>query len=134
MRSWILRQIALGDVLPIPAVIGKRDRVLVENFDKTLRSAAVLDIGLTVRGSRREIETVGLREEAGEIFVDLGAPAAALLDMGIGLARALAGLNCLHRRGEGDIAGIGVNVRHLSLRHGAPKRSSSASKIDISIS
>jgi hypothetical protein len=133
MRSWILRQIALGDVLPVAAVIGKRDGVLVDDFDKPLRPATVLDIGLAVRGSRREIEAVGLGEEAGEIFVDIGAPAAARLDMGVSLARALAALDRLHRRGEGDVAGIGVSVRHLSLRHGAPKRSSLAKKMDVPI-
>src|SRR4029079_5117097 len=89
--------------------------VLVEDLDEALRPAAVLDVWLAVRGSRREKEAVGLAEEAGEIFVDLGAPAAALLDMGIALARTLAGLDRLHRRGERDGAGIGVNVRHLVL-------------------
>ena len=110
MGFRILRQIALGDVLPVTAVIGKRDGVLVDDFDKALRPAAVLDIGLTVRGSRREKEAVGLGEEAGEIFVDLGAPAAARLDFCVGVARALAGLDRLDRRREGDIAGMGVHV------------------------
>src|SRR5439155_25180767 len=105
--------------LPVAAVIGKRDGVLVENLDEALRPAAMLDIGLAVRGSRREKEAVGPGEEAGEIFVDLGAPAAARFDICIALARALAGLDCLHRRGEGNVAGIGVNVRHLSLPWGA---------------
>jgi hypothetical protein len=133
MRLRIFGQVALRDVLPVTAVVGERDGVLVENFDKALRPAAVLDIGLAVGGSRREIEAGRLGEEAGEILVDLGAPAAARLDMGIGAARAFAGLDRFHCRGEGDVAGIGVNVRHLSLRHGTPKRSSSAPKMDVSI-
>jgi hypothetical protein len=115
MRLRILRKIPLRDVLPVAAVIGERDGVLVQDFDKALRPAAVLDVGLAVRRCGREIEAAGLGEKAGEIFVDLAAPAAARLDMGLGLARALAGLDRLHRRGDGDVAGIGVSVRHESL-------------------
>ena len=71
----------MGDVLPVAAVVGERDRVLVQNFDKTFRAAAVLDIGLALGVRRREIETVGLAKEAREVFIDLGAPAAARLDV-----------------------------------------------------
>ena len=110
MRLRILREIALAEVLPVAAVVRKRDGVLVEDFDKTLRPAAMLDVRLAVSGRRREVEAVGLGQEARELFVDLGAPAAALLDIGIALARSLPGLDRLYRRGEGDIAGVSPNV------------------------
>jgi hypothetical protein len=45
----VFRQISLGDVLPVAAVIGEGNGVLVENFDKALRPAAMLDVGLSVR-------------------------------------------------------------------------------------
>jgi hypothetical protein len=48
MSLRILGEIALGDVLPVAAVVGEGQRVVVENPDKTFRPAAVLDIGLTV--------------------------------------------------------------------------------------
>ena len=48
MRLRVLREIALRDVLPVAAVVGERDRVLVEDFDKALRPAAMLDIGMAV--------------------------------------------------------------------------------------
>jgi hypothetical protein len=85
----IFRQIALRDVLPVAAVIGECQRVLVEDFDKTFRAAAVLDVGLAVRGAGGEIQAVGFRQARGEVLVDFGAPAAALLDMRIGVARSL---------------------------------------------
>src|SRR5207237_5427721 len=110
MGFWIFREIALREVLPVAAIVGKRDGVLVQDFDKALRPAAMLDVGLAVCGRRRKIEAVGLGQKARKLFVDLVAPAAALFDLGIGLARSLAGLDRLDRRGEGDIAGIGVKV------------------------
>jgi hypothetical protein len=48
MRLRIFREIALGDVLPVAAVVGEGDRVLVQDFDKTLRAAAMLDVGLAI--------------------------------------------------------------------------------------
>jgi hypothetical protein len=69
----------------------------------------VLDIGLTVGRCRGQIEAVGRGQERGEIVVDLGAPAALFL-MRIMLARTLAGLDLLHRRRKGDVAGIDLSV------------------------
>src|SRR5437588_1696897 len=105
IRLWIFRKVALGDVLPVATEVGERQRGLVQYLDKTLRSAAMLDIGLAVRRGGREIEAVGLSQQARKIVVDLGAPAAALLDVGIRLARSLAGLDRFHRGRERDVAG-----------------------------
>jgi len=58
----------LGDVLPVAAVIGKGDGVLVDDLDKALRPAAVLDIGLAVGGSRREIEAARLGQTRASTF------------------------------------------------------------------
>jgi hypothetical protein len=106
----IFREVALRDVLPVAAVVGEGDGFLVEDFDEPFRAAAMLDVGLAVGIRGREIETVGLGQEGREVFVDLGAPAAALLEVGIPVAGALAGLDRLHRRRKRDIGGIGVNV------------------------
>src|SRR5580700_8340621 len=106
MRLRILRQIALRQVLPVAAKIGKRDGVLVQYLDEALGPAAMLDVGLAVGGRGREIEAIGVGKLACEPLVDLGAPAAVLLDMGVSLARSLADLDGLHRRREGNVAGI----------------------------
>jgi hypothetical protein len=106
----ILREVSFGDVLPVAAVIRERQRVLVQNLDEALWPAAMLDIGLPIGGCRREIEAVGVRQKRREVFVDLGTPAAVLLGAGVSLARSLAGLDRLHRRGERHVAGIAVTV------------------------
>ena len=95
----------------------------------------MLDVGLAVGGGGREIEAVGLGQERGEILVDLGAPAAALLDMGIGVARSLAGLDRLHRRGEGDVAGIEcecLTSENLLELRAAKRRLSPTAKMGLS--
>ena len=94
----------MRDVLPVAAVIGEGKRVLVENFDKTFRAAAVLDVGLAVRGGGGEKQAVLRCQKRGEVVVDLGAPAAALLDPRIGFARVLAGVYGLDGRSEGHVA------------------------------
>ena len=48
IRLGILGKIALRDVLPVAGIVGEGERLLVQNPDKTLWAAAVLDIGLTV--------------------------------------------------------------------------------------
>src|SRR5665213_2718651 len=106
MRLRVFGEIALGEVLPVAAVIGERDGLLVQDLDKALGAAAMLDIGLPVGAGGGEKQAVGVGQEARQLFVDLGAPAAILLDLDKHFARSLAGLDCLDRRGERDIAGI----------------------------
>jgi hypothetical protein len=106
----VFRKVSLADVLPVAAVIGERQGVLVQDPDKTSRAATVLDIGLAIGAGGGEIQAVRVRQKRGQVVVDLGAPSAVLFDMRIGLTRSLAGLDFLHRRGERDIAGIGLNV------------------------
>jgi hypothetical protein len=110
MRLRIFREIALRDVLPVAAVIGEGQRGLVQNFHKTFRAAAMLDIGLAVGAGGCEIEAVGLRQECRQILIDLGAPAATFFDMRVAVARSLAGLDFLHRGGECHVARIGAKV------------------------
>src|SRR5665647_2991898 len=110
MSLGIFREVPLGDVLPVTAIVGERQRLLVENPDKTLRSAAMLDIGLAVGGRGREIHAVGLGLERRETLVDFGAPAAVRLDLGIAGARSLGCLDRRDGRGERDVAGIGMSL------------------------
>ena len=63
MRLGVFRQIALGDVLPVAAVIGERQRGLVQHFDKALRAAAMLDVRLAIGVGGGEKEAVGLAPE-----------------------------------------------------------------------
>jgi hypothetical protein len=46
----------------------------------------MLNIRLAVGGSGREVEAVDAGQKRGEVFVDLGAPAAVRLDTGLGVA------------------------------------------------
>lgn len=110
----ILGEIALRQVLLVAGIVGKSERLLVQHFQKALRTTAVLDIGLAIRRGSGEIEAVGLGEEGLEVFIDLGAPAA-LLDPAISLSRTLARLDRLHRGGKGDIAGIRMGWRHRTI-------------------
>jgi hypothetical protein len=48
MCLGIFREIALGDILPVATVIGEGKRGLVEDFDKPLRAAAMLNVRLAV--------------------------------------------------------------------------------------
>src|SRR6266849_8344581 len=106
----VFGEVSLGDVLPVAAVIGERQRVLVQNLDEAFGPAAMLDIGLSISGGGSQEHAVSGSEECGEVLVDLGAPAAVLLDARIGVARSLAGLDRLYRRRERHVARIAVNV------------------------
>ena len=82
---------------------------------KPLRAAAVLDVGLAVGARGRQERGVDLREEARELVGDLGLEAAALLDPGVGRARAALGLHLLDRGGEGDVAEDAVMPSSMAI-------------------
>src|SRR4030081_3117336 len=111
----VFGKIALRDVLAVAAVIGERQRVVVQNLDEAFWPAAMLDIGLSVCGGGCQKHAVLSRQKRGELIVDFGAPAAVLLDAGIGAARSLACLNSLDGRGERQDAGKSVNVWHRGI-------------------
>jgi hypothetical protein len=52
----------------------------------------MLDVGLAVGAGSCKIQTVRRREKRRQVFIDFRAPAAALLDVGVSIARSLAGL------------------------------------------
>lgn len=60
----VFGQVSQRDVLPVAAVVGKTERFLVQNLDEALRSAAMLDIGRTVRRCGAEEGRVLLGDEA----------------------------------------------------------------------
>ncbi len=122
----VLGEIALADELPVAAVIGECQRALVENPDEAFRAAAMLDIGLAVRGSGCQEHAVLFREERREVGIDLGAPPAILLDARVGIARTLASLNRLHRRGERHVTRIMLHVRHRRILGNFVRRSARA--------
>src|SRR5205823_14960161 len=97
---------------------GRRQRGGVQELDGTLRSGAMLRIGRAVGRGGRGRGAVRLPEQACKIVVDVGAAAAMLLDVGIGLARSLAGLARFHRRRECDVAGRGDSVWHWGVSGG----------------
>src|SRR6201995_3007517 len=56
VRLGILREIALRQILPVAAIIGESDRAFVQHLDEALRSATVLDIGLSIGGCGCHVE------------------------------------------------------------------------------
>ena len=85
MRLGIVGQIALGDVLPVAGKIGEGDGLVVEHAQEAGRAAAMLDVRLAVSACRRQ-ENAGLGgDEGGEVGRDGGAPAAALLHLGVAM-------------------------------------------------
>ena len=85
--------------------VGKSQRLLVDDAQEAWRAAAMLDVGLAFRVRRRQIEGARLGQKAGQIGRYGGAPAAAVLGLGIVLARAAPGLDGLDGGREGNVAG-----------------------------
>jgi hypothetical protein len=57
-RAVVDAQVAGGDVLLVPRVIGKSQRVRVEDSQKARRAAAMLNVRPAVRSDRAHIKTV----------------------------------------------------------------------------
>ena len=49
-RAIVFRQVGERDVLPVAAVVGKAERLVVDNFNKSLWPTSVLKIGRAVCG------------------------------------------------------------------------------------
>src|SRR5262249_39555531 len=107
---------ALRDVLPVAGEIDEADGLFVEHAQEPGGAAAMLDVGLAVGVRGGEEDARLRRDEGGELGRDPGLPGAALLPGRIAAARALPGLDRLHRRREGDVAGIDRRGVHRTLR------------------
>ena len=60
-------KIADGDVLAVAAIVGKAERLVVDDLDEALRSAAMLDVGRVLGRHRREKRRVEFGDEGGKI-------------------------------------------------------------------
>src|SRR4051812_14499079 len=80
--------------------------MLVDDLQEPRPTAFVLHVRLTIRARCREVEHIELGDERGELISDRRRPSFATLDAGVRLARALRGLDRLHRGRERNIAGI----------------------------
>jgi len=87
----ILREVALRDVAGCRVIANAS--VFLSRIRMKPSARAMLDIGLAVRAGGRQEHAVLRGEKRREILVDIAAPAAALLDLGIGVARSLASLD-----------------------------------------
>ena len=95
MGLVIFGKVALRDVLLVADEISKADSLVIEHLEKPGRATAVLDIGLpfTIYGRKKNAR---LRlDEACEVGIDAGLPAAPFLDTCIAAAGPLAGLPAL---------------------------------------
>src|SRR5204863_5808490 len=100
----VVGEVAERDVLAVARVVGERDRMLVEDAQKSARTTAMLDIGLAGGARSREVDAVALGEERSELGGDRGLPAAAAFHPRIRRPRPTPFLFGFHRRRECDVA------------------------------
>src|SRR5262249_5488173 len=118
MRLCIVAEITLGDVLPVASIIDKSDGVIVEHAQESRRTAAMLDVRLTLGIDGGE-EAAHLRLDEGlTVRCDLRVPASLFLHELIRRARSLARLHGLDGRREGPIAREGLRRIHDRVRKG----------------
>jgi hypothetical protein len=68
--AFVGGEISRGEELAVAAEVREPERVSVENFEKTARTAAVLNVGPAVFVDRRKIEAVALGDELRLIFAE----------------------------------------------------------------
>src|SRR5262245_20012732 len=112
MRLRIVAEITLGDVLAVASKINKSDGAVVEYTQESRRTAAMLDVGLTLGINGGEEDAQLCLDEGFQVRRDLCAPASLFFHAFIGRARTLASLQCLDGGREGDIAGKGLSRVH----------------------
>jgi hypothetical protein len=79
MRHRIIAEITLGDVLPVTSIIDKSNGMIVEHAQESCRTAAMLDVRLTLGIDGGE-EDVDLRLDEGlKVRRDLRVPASLFL-------------------------------------------------------
>src|SRR5262249_40768102 len=96
----VLRQVAEGDVLPVPAEVREGECLVVQHAQKAGWTDAVLYVGLAVCPRGREEEAVACRDERRELRSDPRVEPAARLELRVRGARALAQLDLLHGLAE----------------------------------
>src|SRR5262249_28605087 len=98
-------EVAGGDVLPVAAVVGEGQRLVVEHVDEALRPAAMLDGGLALFADGREIGGIALGDVGRELGRDAVGPRPRLRRLLVAGPRPAAVLNGFDGRREGDVAG-----------------------------
>jgi hypothetical protein len=102
-HTMVLQQVASRDVLAISDEVDERQRVIVERADKSLRTAAMLNVRLAVRATGCQKRGIDGGEEGAKLVIDLRGEAAVSLDSAIGRTRSMLCLHALHRRRKGNI-------------------------------
>ena len=97
--------------MPVAAIVGEAERLLVDHLDEALRPAAVLDIGRAVRGGGGEKRRVEPGDELGKLRRHLVGKAFRHA-LRIGLGRAAFGLRLARGRREHQ-GGIVHGAREL---------------------
>src|SRR5215204_6732412 len=98
------RQVAKGDVLPVPHEVHETERALVQGADEALRAAAMLRIWATVGARGGDIGRVPLLKERDEVGRHSRARGAAGLKLSVRGSRPAPLLDFLHGRREGNVA------------------------------
>src|SRR5262245_27306395 len=109
MRLRIVAEIPMSDVLPVTGKIDESDGAVVEYAQESRRTAAMLDVGLTLGTNGGKEDAHLCLDEGFQVRRDLCAPASLFFHAFIGCARTLAGLQRLDGGREGDIAGKGLS-------------------------
>ena len=120
VRLRVLGEVAGSDELPIAAKIGEGDGLVVEHPQEPRRSATMLDVGLAVGVGGAEEDAGLCGDKCGKLGRDRGRPAALAFHAGVGITRALAGLDGLDAGRKGDIAGDADVIANFV--HGHPLR------------
>src|SRR5882757_9800688 len=118
-RTPVFGKVANADVLPVAGVFGKCDRALIQHFQESRRSSAVLDIRLTVGAcGRKKCGIPSANERYGVRRKWLGKASRRSL-MLIHFPRAATRLLGAHGRGEHHVVGLLTcfNTRRAPIRH-----------------
>jgi len=86
VRLRVVDEVAHRDVLAVPSIVGEGEGVGAKDAQEAGRTAAMLNVGLTVGVDRRQKEAPLFGDERRELVVDLRRPAPPLLHAGIGAA------------------------------------------------
>lgn len=91
-NAVVFSEVAGGDVLPVPGVVGEGEGFGVENFQEAFAATAVLDIRPAIGADSRHVEGIALGDEAGLVGGEIIVADAGLCDAFISGAGAIAAL------------------------------------------